>query len=61
MDKEQAEFFYSTILPIIRDCAERECAPTQEDNPLRAILRQTVEYVDYLVARERDEKPEVPR
>lgn len=49
MDCDQADFFRSKLLPIIRECAEdRNEPPPHERNPIRPMLQQLLRYVDYL-------------
>ena len=48
IDREEAAFFRSKILPIIRDAAEDREEPHHERNPLRPMLKMVLGYLDYL-------------
>lgn len=50
MGKDEADFFRAKLLPIIRDAANDHGGNPMDRNPLRSLLRQLIEYVEYLEA-----------
>jgi hypothetical protein len=52
MDQNQAEFFKTNILPIIREAGKNREVNTEQTNPLRPMLRLLLVYIDYLEAQD---------
>jgi hypothetical protein len=52
MDQDQADFFKTNVLPIIREAGKNQETNTEQVNPLRPMLRMLLLYIEFLDSRD---------